>query len=398
MKRIDTFLAQPLAIILACYLCGCAQDAAPAVIAPPPEVTVALPVQKEITEFVEFTGRVESPETVAIRPRVSGYLDKILFADGQEVAEGAKLFEIDKRPYENARNNALAQKTAAETRRNTTSEKFVRTDTLFKKQAATQADLDIDRGAKDEAEAAFDAAGVAVTQAELDVSFTTITAPISGRISKSSMTEGNLVTTTGQNPPLTTIVSMNPMHIYFDVDEGTILRFRQLWRSRDENVQFTRVKELQYPVYAELSNETNFPHQGVLDFIDNRVSSSTGTLQVRAEFDNSKRHFTPGFFVRVRVPFGSARTTLLVPDRAVLSDQSLKYVLVVNKDNVVERRDIVPGSLDAGLRVVESGLGPDERIIINGVQRARPGLKVDPHEQSKAPTADAAPAAPTEQK
>ena len=357
-------------------------------IAPPPEVTVALPDQKELTEFVEFTGRVESPETVAIRPRVSGYLDKIHFADGQEVAEGSDLFEIDKRPYENARDNALAQKSAAETRRNTTSEKFGRTETLFKKQAATQADLDIDKGAKDEAEAAFAAAKVAVTQAELDLSFTTITAPISGRISKSSMTEGNLVTTTGQNPPLTTIVSMNPMHIYFDVDEGTILRFRQLWRSREENVQFTRVKELQYPVFAGLANETNFPHQGVLDFIDNRVSNSTGTLQVRAEFDNSKRHFTPGFFVRVRVPFGSARTTLLVPDRAVLSDQSLKYVLVVNKDNVVERRDIVPGSLDAGQRVVESGLGPDERVIINGVQRARPGLKVDPQEQAKAPAAD----------
>jgi multidrug efflux system membrane fusion protein len=154
-------------------------------------------------------------------------------------------------------------------------------------------------------------------------------------------------------------------------------------------VQFTRVKELQYPVFAGLANETNFPHQGVLDFIDNRVSNSTGTLQVRAEFDNSKRHFTPGFFVRVRVPFGSARTTLLVPDRAVLSDQSLKYVLVVNKDNVVERRDIVPGSLDAGQRVIESGLGPDERVIINGVQRARPGLKVDPQEQAKAPAADA---------
>jgi multidrug efflux system membrane fusion protein len=205
------------------------------------------------------------------------------------------------------------------------------------------------------------------------------------------MTEGNLVTTAGQNPPLTTIVSMDPMYIYFDVDEGTILRFRQLWRSREENVQFTRVKELKYPVFAGLADETSFPHKGVLDFIDNRVSNSTGTLQVRAEFDNSKRHFTPGFFVRVRIPFGEAKATLLVPDRAVLSDQSLKYVLVVNKDNIVERRDIVPGSLNAGLRAIQSGLGPAERVVINGVQRARPGLKVDPQEQTKAPAAVAAP-------
>jgi RND family efflux transporter MFP subunit len=376
MKRI----AQPLTVLLIGFFTGCAQDAAPAVVPPPPEVTVALPIRKDVTEFVEFTGRVETPKSVEIRPRVSGYLTEIHFADGQEVAEGALLFQIDKRPYQNALDNALAQKTAAETRLKTTTDKFDRTEALFKKQAATQADLDIDQGAKLEAKAALDAADVAIKQAELDLSFTTINAPIAGRISKSSMTEGNLVTAAGPNPPLTTIVSMDPMYIYFDVDEATILRFRQLWRSREENVQFTRVRELNYPVFAGLASDTGFPHQGVLDFVDNRVSSSTGTLQVRAEFENSKRHFTPGFFVRVRVPFGEAQSTLLVPDRAIMADQSLKYVLVVNSENTVERRDVVTGSLAEGLRVVQSGLGADERLIINGVQRARPGMKVDPHE------------------
>ncbi len=223
------------------------------------------------------------------------------------------------------------------------------------------------------------AATAAVAQAELDLEFCSIKAPIAGRLSRANVTVGNLISTTQINaPPLTTIASVDPIHVNFDVDEAAVLQFREMRRQAGDRVEFTHVRDLNQKVMVALSNETEFQHEGVLDFIDNQVRQGTGTLLVRASLENSQRLFAPGFFVRVRVPLGNAKESLLVPDRAILSDQSIKYVLVVDSNNVVQRKDVTVGLLDGKLRLVRAGIDENDRVIINGTQRARPGGKVNP--------------------
>ena len=358
---------------------GCGTNAPKAVEPPPPEVTVAAPLEQEVTDFLEYTGRTESPQVVQVRARVSGYLTKVHFSDGQEVKEGEPLFEIDERPFVNSVASAEGQLAEAEARLKTTTAELARTEDLVKKGASTQRDLDIDVGSKAQAVAAIQTRQASVAQAKLDLEFSKIIAPISGRLSKTNATIGNLISP-GQigGEPLTTIVSMDPMHVYLDVDEGAVLKFRDLRRKQGYDLKFTYVRELNQPVFIGLSSDEGCPHEGVLDFVDNAVNTATGTLRVRAELPNPKREFAPGFFVRVRLPFGKPRPALLVPDRAIGTDQSLKFVLVVNDQDVVERRDVKLGMPTNGLRVIESGLKSDDAVIVNGIQRARPGAKVKP--------------------
>ncbi len=368
-----------LSIVAVLPLTGCAPDEVKPVEAPPPEVTVEKPTTKKLTEFYEYIGRTEAPQFVEVRSRVTGYLTKVHFSDGKEVSVGEPLFEIDNRPYLFALNNAKARLKQAESQVKLATITLERNKTLLTTNAVSQQDYDEVAERQANAAAEVLAATSAVEQAELDVEFCSIKAPISGRLSRANVTVGNLISSTQINsPPLTTIASTDPIHVAFDVDEAAVLRFRDLQRKEGKSVQFTHVRELNQKVLVALSNETEFKHEGWLDFIDNQVQTGTGTLLVRGALDNADRYFAPGFFVRVRIPFGDEVESLLVPERAILSDQSIKYVLVVDESNVVHRREVTLGVLDGKLRVIRSGLSESDQVIVNGTQRARPGGKVSP--------------------
>jgi RND family efflux transporter MFP subunit len=358
---------------------GCTKVAVEPAASLTPEVTVAKPESRQVTEFFEYIGRTASPEFVEIRSRVSGYLMKIHFSDGKEVKAGEPLFEIDRRPYEFALLNARARLQQAESQLKLANITLDRSKTLNNTNSISQQELDEATQRQVSATAEINSGKSAVAQAELDLSFCDIEAPISGRISRASVTVGNLIQAGQANvEPLTSIASVDPIHVLFDVDEIAVLKFMALRRSQGEDVKFTNVRELNQKVQVALANETAFPHEGILDFIDNRVRTTTGTLMVRAELPNQNRIFAPGLFVRVRVPYGNAQDALLVSERAILNDQSLKYVLVVGEDDKVERRDVELGNLELGMRVIKSGITAQDRVIINGLQRARPGAKVIP--------------------
>jgi RND family efflux transporter MFP subunit len=369
-----------LATILV-LLAGCSAEPPGIVQPPPPEVTVSRPESREVTEYLDFTGRTESPQVVEVRPRVSGYLVKVYFNDGQEVKEGDPLFDIDPRPFEAAMGQAKAEVARVDASLKKAIADLARNQKLRPSGAVSQEELDSSIAEKAVAEASIAAAREAVTKAALDLEFAKITAPIAGRISTAKITVGNLVAPgTEATSLLSTIVSVDPMHVYFDVDERSLLRYAELIRESGRLLDLKHVKQLNLPVHVGLANEEGCPHQGMLDFVDNQINPSTGTIRTRAELPNADRAFVPGLFVRVRLPIGEPRQALLVTDRAVATDQSVKYVLVVNDQNQVERRDVKLGSLSEGLRIVESGLKPEDRVIVNGIQRARAGLTVNPKE------------------
>lgn len=358
---------------------GCASKKIEPVSAPPPEVTVALPIARPVTEFYEYIGRTRAPQRVDVRSRVTGYLTKIHFEDGKEVQVGEPLFEIDNRPYQYALETAQARLQQAEAQLKLSNQLLERNKSLANTNAVSQQDLDDAVQRQASAVAELNASKAAISQAKLDLEFCSITAPIAGRLSQTNITVGNLIgSTQSESTPLTTIASVDPIHVLFDVDEAAVLRFREMRREQGDDVQFTHVRELNQKILVGLSNETNFPHEAILDFVDNEVRTTTGTLLVRAELPNKDRFFAPGMFVRVRIPIGRPVDSLLVPDRAILNDQSLKYVLVVDSDNVAQRRDVELGTLDNGLRVIRRGIEATDRVIVNGIQRARPGAKVNP--------------------
>jgi len=367
LHRIEGYLAS----VFLLSLFGCATKNIEPVSAPPPEVTVAQPTKRQVTEFYEYVGRTKAPQFVEIRSRVTGYLTKVHFSDGQEVKAGDPLFEIDNRPYQYALETARARLQQAE------AQLLERNRSLVNTNAVAQQELDDAVQRQASAMAELNASKASISQAELDLEFCSITAPISGRLSQTSLTVGNLISSTQSNtPPLTTIASVDPIHVLFDVDEATVLRFRDMRRQLGDDVQFTQVRELNQKILISLSNETDFPHEGVLDFVDNQVRTTTGTLLVRAELKNTNRFFAPGMFVRVRIPIGSPVDSLLIPERAILNDQSIKYVLVADENDVAQRRDVELGPADNGLRVIRRGLDAADRVIVNGIQRARPGAKV----------------------
>jgi RND family efflux transporter MFP subunit len=364
--------------VLTMTVTGCSQKEITPVAPPLPDVTVQLPEKRPVTEFYEYIGRTEAPEYVEVRARVTGYLTKIHFTDGKEVAAGEPLFEIDNRPYLFARDNAKARLQQAESQLKLATITLERNKKLEATNSVSQQDLDEIAQQQANAAAEVSAATAALAQAELDLEFCSIKAPIAGRLSQASVTVGNLISSTQINAsPLTSIASVDPIHIAFDVDEAAVLRFRELRRAQGESVQFTHVRELNQKVLVALSNETDFTHEGVLDFVDNQVRPNTGTLFVRAVMPNPDRFFAPGFFVRVRIPFGKPTDSLLVPERAIQSDQSIKYLLVVDSNNVVVRRDVTLGVLDGKMRVIRAGLEETDRVIVNGTQRARAGGKVN---------------------
>ena len=363
---------------LALLATGCkpAQSATPPAAPPPPEVTVQRPVQKDVMDWDEYPGRMEATEMVDIQARVNGYLKSIAFKDGSEVKKGDLLFLIDARPYQAELDRTLADLQQAESNLELMSNDVVRAERMLASKAISEEEADTRSSSTRMAVADVARARASVETARLNLDYTRITAPISGRIGRKMMTEGNLVNgNQGQSSTLASIVSLDPVYCYFEVDEHSILKYQKLAREeKSENIRDGKVI-----CELELANETGFPHHGLLDFVDNQVDPASGTMRLRAVFPNPDRVLQPGFFARVRVP-GSARyPALLVPDAAVGTDQNQKNVSVVNSSNVVEYRIVTLGPMADGLRVVRDGLRPEDEVIVNGLMSARPGTTVKPN-------------------
>jgi membrane fusion protein, multidrug efflux system len=344
---------------------------------PTPAVTAKQPVQREIVEWDEYPGRLDPVDMVEVRARVSGYLDSVQFKDGAMVKKGDLLFQIDPRPYqaELARQEAALNQT--ETRLELAINDLSRANRLLKSKAISEEEADSRNKAQREAEAAVKSAKAALDSAKLNLEYTRITAPISGRISRKFITEGNLVNgNQGQATLLTTIVSVDPVYCYVDADERSVLKYQQLTRE-GKNLNLRNGKVV---CELELADETDFPHKGILDFVDNRVNPTTGTLRVRGVFANPEPDLVlqPGYFARVRVPGSGKYPALLVPDQSLGTDQGQKFVYTVSDQDAIEYKLVKLGPAFEGLRVVREGLQSNEWVVVNGLMSIRPGSKVKP--------------------
>jgi membrane fusion protein, multidrug efflux system len=365
-------------------LAGCDGKPAASSPPPPPAVTVSRPLQKTITEWDEYTGRFTAVETVEVRARVSGFIDSIHFRDGQIVKQGDLLFVIDPRPYRIAVEQAKAEVERARSRLQIATLDVERAAPLVRSQTVTEREFDTRRSTQREAAGAVASLEAALKQAELNLQWTEVRAPISGRISDRRVDAGNLITG-GANgaTPLTVIVSLDPIHFEFDGSEADFLRYLRLAAAGARPSS----RDVQNPVSVRLADETEYKHQGRMDFVDNVLNPKTGTIRGRAIFENKDGLLTPGYFGRLRL-FGGQHEALLVPDNAIMSDQSRKIVLTVAEDGTVGTKLVELGPIVDGLRVIRSGLAPTDRIVIEGLQRARPGQKVAP-EDGKIETAAA---------
>ena len=326
----------------------------------PPEVSVAQVASRDVRQWDEFTGRVSAVETVELRPRVSGYVERVAYQEGQEVRKGDLLFLIDPRSYRAAFDQARAELEHARSEARLAASEYARAQTLVDERAISREEFDARKAAATQGNAAVRAAEAALDRARLDLEFTEVRAPIDGRAGRALVTIGNLAL--ADSTLLTTVVSLDPVHVYFEADEQTYLRYNELARRGEHAVSDN-------PVRIGLANETGFPHAGTLDFIDNQVDAGTGTIRARAVVPNPDRAFTPGLFARVQMA-GSARVkALLIDDKAVLTDQDRKYVYVLGPNNTAVRRDVELGRMADGLRVVTSGLEPVDKVIVHGVQK-----------------------------
>lgn len=340
---------------------------------PPAPVTVANPLQREMADYDEFTGRFAAVDSVEIRARVSGYLDSVHFKDGQEVSRGQLLYIIDPRPFEAEVARAKADVDAANAQLELAEREVARYAALRQGGNASQQTLDERIQARRSASASVQSAQAALRQAELNLEFTSIKAPVAGRISRTNVTVGNLVSEATQTS-LTTIVSVDPIYLYFDGDEQVYLRGQR--RNLLGELPDARITAI--PIELGLTDETGFPHAGWMDFIDNQLDPATGTIRVRGVFANPDRLFTPGMFARVRVAASDPRLTVLIPDAAIGTDQTRRFVWVVDDKNVPHVRVIEPGSLVGDLRVVRSGLAVTDKVVVNGLMRVRPNTPITP--------------------
>lgn len=369
MKRrvIGTRANAALALVAVAASLGLAACRKPAPRPQPAQVTVAPAVGREIADWDEFTGHFEPVDAVEIRPRVSGFVQRVAFTEGSTVRRGDPLFVIDARPYEADLARAEAELARARTRAQLAAAEHERAQRLVATQAISREELDARSSGRAEADAAVRAAEAAVANARLNLEWTVVRAPISGRVGRAEVTPGNLVQA---GPPaatlLTTIVSLDPIYVYFESDEQSYLRY----------VRSLRNRTVKQPVYVGLANETGFPHEGHLDFVDNRIDDAAGTIRLRAVIPNHDQLFAPGLFARVRLTGAQQHPATLIQDRAIGTDQDRKFVLVLKPDSSVEYRAVTLGRLIDGLRVVTSGLRPGEDVVINGLLRVRPGMKV----------------------
>lgn len=362
-----------LLLLLGLALSGCSRSGAAPEAPPPPQVSVATVVKKDVTLWDEFTGRIEAVDKVEVRPRVAGYLDAVEFDEGRLVKKGEVLFRIDDREYRAAHARAVAEVDRARSRAALAQRQLERSRQLVASKLVARNDLDLREDDLAQAQADIKATQAAAEQARLNLEFTRVTAPIAGRVGKALVTPGNLVAP--GSSLLTTVVSMDPVYVSFDGDENTYLRYQELERSGE----LPSSREAGNPVRMGLADEDGFPHQGTMNFVDNELDAGTGTIRARAVFSNKDGLFTPGLFARVQLLGSGAQPALLISDRAVLTDQDRKYVYVIGPENKALRRDVKLGAQVDGLRIVSQGLVAEDRVIVNGVQKVFfPGMPVDP--------------------
>lgn len=339
-------------------------------------VSVSAVLEKDIKEWDEFTGKIEAVDHVAVRPRVNGAIDKIHFKEGEEVKPGDVLFQIDPRPYAAELSRAEAEVARANAQVELAKAQLARSEELVKSGFISKQGMDEKIQAEREARANLNAAQASVATAKLNLGYTRITSPIAGRIGRAEVTLGNMVSgnTGGAATLLTNIVSLDPIYAYFEADEQVFLKYSKLTREPKQ----PGAKPTTTTVLMGLSNEDGFPHEGHLDFVDNQLNPATGTIRARALFNNKERLFTPGLFARLKIVGSGTYRAMLIHDRAVGTDQSKKFVLVVGEGNALAYREVKLGPVVDGLRVVRSGLKSGEMIVVNGLQRVRPGMPVKP--------------------
>ena len=368
---------------LAPVLAACGQSqqqAAP----PPPQVTVAKPVKRILVDQDEYVGRFVPIDVVEVRARVSGYLDRVHFQDGQLVKQGDLLFTIDKRPFQNTLDQARANLETAKSNVVFTQADLTRGQQLLRDRTISEQIFEQRSQAFRNAQSAVAASEAMVRQAELDLEFTELRAPITGRIGDRRVTTGNLVTggTGGSTTLLAVIVSTDPIRLEFTFDEASLLRYERL--ARDGRTDVTG-RSGSAPVRLKLIDEQDFSHYGRVEFIDNVIDRSTGTIRGRAQFANSDGLFTPGMFARVQVPASAPYEALMVPDAAIGTEQVRKFVYIIDKENIARQRFVALGQAVDDLRVIKDGLSADDRVVVNGLMRVRPGQKVSPGDQPAAP-------------
>ena len=371
-------------VSVALMLVGCTRQPPPIAELPPPEVSVAQPVRREVLYHVVFTGNVEAVHEVEIKARVSGFVTAVHFTDGQAVSEGDILFTIDERPFEIARDSATAEVAKQEAILAEQKSEVVRKEKLLPKGAVTQEEYEIAVAKRDANAAMLAAAKAQLAQAELDLSFCRVTSPVTGRISRRFVDVGELVSGTEASATrLTAVASIDPVYVVFEADERSVILARQraaakMADTEEQTVEWRNIKELAIPVDVQLVTDEGFPRRGVLDFVDIAVLAGTGTVRCRAVLENPERLLMPGMFVRARLPFGDPRSALLVPERAIGTDQGNKFVYVVDDNNRVAIRPVSLGFLSEGLRVIDAGLSEADRVITSGLTRVRPGITVRP--------------------
>lgn len=363
-------------VALTLSIAACARNEAAPAPMQAPQVSVAAVISQPITEFDQFTGRIEPVERVEIRPRVSGYIASVEFVEGREVNKGDVLFVIDPRPYEADLKRAQAELARASTAATLAKTEHGRATKLLNLRAISQEEFDTRVAGNEQAEANVQAAQAAVDAAELNLTFTKVRAPISGLISKAAVTAGNLVSS--GDTLLTTLVSIDPVYVEFQADEQMYLKYAASTRNQKQAAG--------RPVWVGLANEDGYPHQGVMVFLDNELDAATGTVRARGKLDNRDRNYTPGMFARVKLSGHQQQNAVLIKDSAVGTDQNVRYVYVVDAQNKVEYRAVKLGPLVSGnqgvdgLRVVREGLQPGETIVVNGLQRVRPGAVIAPQQ------------------
>lgn len=370
MKAIWTLRTVKVCAVLAAGAVSCSRQGPPAF--PPPAVTVTQPVLATVTNWDEFPAHLEAVESVEIRARVAGYLNSIHFRDGAEVRAGDLLFVIDPKPFEAELERARAERRRAETQFELARNDLRRAEELRASRAISDEEFDTRSKAMRAAENALAAARAAEAVAELNVGYTRVTAPIGGRISERFVTVGNMIQGSGMVPGtiLATLVSLDPIYAYFDVPEAAF----EAYRARHEGLRAAGAPALECEL--GLAAEEGFPHRGRVDFFDNRVDRKTGTIRMRGVFPNPDRALLPGMFARVRVPVERVENALLIPEAAILSEQTRKFVYVVNAEGVVEPRPVQPGRLHGRQRQVLGGLKPEDRVVVSGLLMLRPGIKV----------------------
>lgn len=371
-------LAAPLAVLV--LAAGCVQTSAQPGPPPPPQVTVASVIERDVTEWDEFTGRLQAVDSVEVRPRVSGLIAAVRFQEGAIVRRGDPLFEIDPRPFQAEVDRLRAELNRARATNQRAASELQTAEKLRTENAIAKEEHDRRAAFAQESTAQAAAVEAALRAAELNLEFTKVTSPIDGRVGRAIVTEGNLVSSgPGEATLLTTVVSLDPVYAYFDADEQIFLKYSAAaGPNGSAGRKGSALRSAELPIRMALANDESFPRQGRLDFIDNQLDGATGTIRGRAVFRNSDGQLTPGLFVRLRLAGTASYRGLLIQDRAVGTDLSKKFVYVVGPKNEIQYRSVTLGPIVDGLRVVRDGLEAGESVVVNGLQRVRPGVQVTP--------------------